>query len=145
MSQPVRIIFPMSEVSLKIADEMFDIIARAATSNTKKRYHIQIVLSEAFDNAYIHGDKISADACIEFEACFNKNKFSASIINEGKGIADSELKGHDINCVFAESGRGLKIIKKLSDKVEFKKINGNKFGVFIEIDLSPEKKCKMIK
>ena len=138
MSHPIRIAFPVSEMSLKIADEIFDIIARAATSSTKKRYHIQIVLSEIFHNAYIHGDRISADTCIEFEACFDKNKFSASIINEGKGFADSKLKSTDVNHIYAESGRGLKIIRKLSDKVEFKKINDNKFGVFVEINLSPK-------
>jgi anti-sigma regulatory factor (Ser/Thr protein kinase) len=144
MNQPVRIVFPVSETSLQIADEIFEVIARTATSDTKKRHHILTVLSEAFSNAYIHGDKVYHDGGIELETHFNENKFSASIINKGKGFADSKMKNRSDGSDYAESGRGLKIIKKLSDKVEFKRINGNKFGVFIEIDLSPEEERKTL-
>ncbi|OQX92235.1 MAG: hypothetical protein B6D58_03985 [candidate division Zixibacteria bacterium 4484_95] len=138
MNQPVRIVFPVSEISLKIADEIFDVIARIATSDAKKRHHILTVLSEAFNNAYIHGDKVLSDGGIEFEAHFDENKFYASIINRGKGFADSKMKGYSVDTDIAESGRGLKIIKELSDRVDFKQVDGNRFGIFLEFNLSSE-------
>ena len=120
--------------------KIFDIIARAAASDVRKRYHIRAVLSEAFNNAYLHGENSSNNACIEMEACFNKDIFFVSIINEGKGFADSIPQENGFQINYAESGRGLKIIKMLSKRVEFKKVNENKFGVFIEIDVSSRKK-----
>jgi anti-sigma regulatory factor (Ser/Thr protein kinase) len=135
MNERVKIIFSCSAFSLAIAEEIFAIIARAATSNKQKQYHIRIVLSELFSNAYLHGDKSAPDSAIEFEACFNSERFTAKIMNKGKRIAENKDKRLESICPSAESGRGLAIVRKLCDSVHYKMLDDEKFCLIIEIIL----------
>jgi len=142
MNRMLKMVFPAKWETLKLADDIFNVIAHNVTSDCRKAYHIQTVLSEALNNAYLYGDNDSPDAVITFNMCFNLETFTASIINSGNGFADTEIKWNEFPCSDEESGRGLKIIKHLCNKVEFNKIDDNKFRVFIEIDLSENKKIK---
>ena len=142
MNHKLKVVFPAKWEALEIADDIFNAIANSATSDCRKAYHIRTVLSEAFSNAYLYGDNDSQNAAIVFDICFNPETFIASIINCGNGFADTDIKWNEFPCSDEESGRGLKIIKQLCDKVEFKKIDNNKFRVFIEIKVNDNKKIK---
>jgi len=100
------------------------------------------VLSEAFNNAFLYCDKDSGNAQVEFSFCFNSGKFVASMINDGSGFADNAIKWNDFPSEMVESGRGLKIIKKLTDKVEFNKHENNKFEVYMEFTTGAEQKLR---
>jgi anti-sigma regulatory factor (Ser/Thr protein kinase) len=133
MKNLIKINFPNTEVSLQIADEIFNVIANLVTFNQQKIYHIRMALSELFNNAYLHADQQNRDSDIEFEACFSEDRFFASIVNKGAGFVEENYDGDEFPSGFAESGRGLKIVRKICDKVEFKRLANNKFGVFIEV------------
>ena len=119
--------------SVKMADDVFEAVARNASRESRIVYAIRTVLSEAFSNAFLYGDKQNEDAVIEFGVCFKDNKFVASIINEGKGFTDNNINWEEFPSVAQESGRGLQLIKKFSDKVEFRKLDGGRFEVYVEI------------
>jgi anti-sigma regulatory factor (Ser/Thr protein kinase) len=134
MADMIKIIFPISMVSVRLADDIFDAIARNVTVDTKLAFNIRLVLSEVFSNAFLYGEKQSAGAVIEFRGCFNNHKFVASIINEGTGFSDNAIEWNKFPKAMEESGRGLKIIRQLCDKLEFRKHNENKFETYVEIN-----------
>jgi anti-sigma regulatory factor (Ser/Thr protein kinase) len=135
MSDKIKITFANTAFNLSVAEEIFSALARSATGDIQKQYHIRTVLSEIYGNAYLYGDKTRPSNVIEFEACFTPDRFSASIINEGRGPADNSNRKVESISPYAESGRGLAIVRKLCDNVYFKKMSETKFGVFIEIEL----------
>jgi len=139
MNQPFKIIFPVSFDSVKIADDIFEVLANNASRDERICYNIRIVLSEAFNNAFLYGEKSNPDAVIEVRACFTENDFLASIINTGGGFADTEIKWDEFPSTEEESGRGLKLIKKLCDKVEFRWADNNNFEVHVKFNTNISK------
>ena len=134
MADFIRIVFPISMVSVRLADDIFDAIARNVTGDAKTVFNIRLVLSEVFSNAFLYGEKQSANAVIEFKGCFNEHIFVASIINEGEGFTDNAIEWNKFPAAMEESGRGLKIIRQLCDKLEFRKHSDNKFETYLEIN-----------
>jgi anti-sigma regulatory factor (Ser/Thr protein kinase) len=143
MKDLIYIAFPISPLSLQISEDIFEAVARGVTHNQQKVYHIRIILSELFSNAYLHSGSANLDGIIEFKACFSQDRFYASIINEGKGFTEAKHSVDEFPSGFAESGRGIKIVRRLCDKVEFKKMADNKFGVFVEVAI-PDNKSVLI-
>lgn len=119
-------------LSVHLADDVFTAIARNMASDEQLAFKIRTALSEAFSNAILYCEKNSGDGNIEFRGRFRDGKFEASIINEGSGFADNDIEWDEFPSPKIESGRGLKIIRKLSDKVEFIKHRNNTFEVCME-------------
>jgi anti-sigma regulatory factor (Ser/Thr protein kinase) len=135
MNDKIKITFVDTSFNLSVAEEIFTALARSATTDIQKQFHIRTVLSEIYGNAYLYGDKARPNGVIEFEACFSPDRFFASVVNEGKGLTDISNRKVESISPYAESGRGLAIVRKLCDNVYFKKMSETKFGVFIEIEL----------
>ena len=133
MTDDLKIIFPVSMQAVKMADDIFEAVAKNASTESHTIFAIRTVLSEVFSNAFLYGDKQNEDAIIEFKVCFRDNKFIASIINEGKGFVDKGIRWDQFPPAIQESGRGLHLINKLSHKVEFRNLENNRFEVYIEI------------
>ncbi len=141
MSDTIKMSLANTAFNLSVAEEIFTALARAATSDIQKQYHIRTVLSEIYGNAYLYSNRMRPNSSIDIEVCFTPDRFIASIINEGRGPADINNRKIEAISLYAESGRGLAIVRKLCDNVYFKKMSESKFGVFIEIELP---KAKMI-
>ncbi|NLI15791.1 MAG: ATP-binding protein [candidate division Zixibacteria bacterium] len=144
MSDIIKISLTNTAFNLSAAEEIFSALARAATPDIHKQYHIRTVLSEVYGNAYLYSNKTRPNSVIDLEVCFTPNRFTASIINEGRGPADINSRKVETIPAYAESGRGLAIVRKLCDNVYFKKISETKFGVFFEIELPSVRKIKNI-
>jgi anti-sigma regulatory factor (Ser/Thr protein kinase) len=144
MSDKITITFVNTAFNLSVAEEIFSALARSATPDIQKQYHIRTVLSEIYSNAYLYGNQARSNGLIKFEACFSSDRFFASIINDYKGDADIKKRKIENISPYAESGRGLAIVRKLCDNVYFKKISESKFGVFIEIELPVTNKALSI-
>lgn len=89
--------------------------------NLEKQYfEIKLILVEAINNAFIHGNKKDKEKPIDVEWRLKGNLLEFYITDCGEGVeklADYDYKSGDI---FNESGRGLLIINLYSDSVEFK-------------------------
>lgn len=140
MTERVKIIFPVTISSVSLAEDIFEAVSNNVSHNQREGYRIRTVLSEAFSNAFLYCEKDSGDSLVEFSFCFKKGKFVASIINEGSGFADNAIKWNEFPSETAESGRGVKIIKKLADKVEFVIHPDNKFEVYMEFLVGTDEK-----
>ena len=81
-------------------------------------YKIQLAVHEAFVNSLIHGNKKNKRKKIKISALQESQKLMISIEDEGEGFDYTNISDvpPDIN---NESGRGLYLMKKLSDKIIF--------------------------
>jgi len=92
--------------------------------------NVLIAVSEAVNNAIIHGNKNNSEAYISIQLAESDNLFYFSVEDQGSGFdygnfPDPTLVG-DIN---QESGRGIFLIRNLADSVEFEK-NGRKITIY---------------
>ena len=89
--------------------------------NLKKQcFEIKLIIIEAVNNAFIHGNKKDTNKSICIRWKFEENLLEVSVTDCGDGVeklTNYNLEEYDI---LAESGRGLQIINCYSDSVEFK-------------------------
>ncbi|MCK5127726.1 MAG: SpoIIE family protein phosphatase [candidate division Zixibacteria bacterium] len=79
---------------------------------------LNVTISEAVTNSIIHAHKYDESKKVILKMSLNKKQLVADILDEGKCCSVSTIKDHDLNVGFlAEGGRGLGLIKKLSEEV----------------------------
>lgn len=81
--------------------------------NEELMFDLRLILNELLINAGEHGNKWSQEKCINYEIICDDDYIQIHVKDEGKGI--SELKPFDGSSL-ASSGRGLKIVKELTDE-----------------------------
>ena len=82
--------------------------------------NIVTAVSEAFINAVEHGNKSSSDKSINVSFEVKSDGFSFCITDEGDGFNFENISDPtDINNEDSVSGRGLYLMKSLSDNIEF--------------------------
>lgn len=93
----------------------------------RESYQIETIVDEICNNAIEHGSKSKEDV-VTIECCFDQEKVEVSVTDNGnkkfepdKIIASNlklmEEEQKDIN-IFERRGRGLVIVKKLSDNLD---------------------------
>lgn len=75
-------------------------------------FRIRLILDELTANSYKHGNKRDKSRLIEISIVFDDSYLLIKVKDEGKGINPSNTTHK-----FSESGRGIDLVKKLSDKV----------------------------
>ncbi len=82
--------------------------------------NILVSLSEAVNNAIKHGNKLDPNKLVDFSFDFDETKFTFTIIDEGSGFNYDNIPDptHPDN-LEKPDGRGIFIMKSLSDNVEF--------------------------
>ena len=87
----------------------------------EKYYNILIAVTEAFNNAIIHGNKLDKNKKVQIDIEANKERLEVHILDEGEGFNAEELADpRDPENLLKDNGRGVLLIKELSDKCEFK-------------------------
>ncbi len=100
----------------------------------EKKYFnkIYLCISEAVINSIKHGNKNDWNKQVSIIVNFSKDEMDIQIEDEGDGFDINEVKNpilkENIN---KESGRGIFIIKNLSDKIEYNE-KGNRVQLKIE-------------
>ncbi len=77
-----------------------------------------LAVSEAFNNAMIHGNgsQLAKQVLVRLEV--KENTITADILDEGKGGVE-RLKAHKPRGLMAEGGRGVDLISHYADSVEY--------------------------
>lgn len=89
--------------------------------NLKKQcFEIKLIIIEAINNAFIHGNKKDKNKSICIEWRLEDNLLRVSITDCGEGVEKLKNYNYEDCDILAESGRGLQIINYYSDSVEFK-------------------------
>ena len=100
--------------------ERLDIIIK--TLNLKKQYfEIKLIMSEAVNNAFIHGNSRDRNKPIYVEWEVKENLLRLEVTDCGCGIENVECdKEINEKNILNEGGRGLYIISSYVDEVKFK-------------------------
>lgn len=83
-------------------------------------FDIQLILTEAITNAYYHGNQSDSSKAIKITYELNDNNLHIEVQDSGDGIHEVEIP-YDMSedSILEQGGRGLYLIKCLSDKVDF--------------------------
>lgn len=84
-------------------------------------FDIRLILTEALTNAFKHGNNMNVNKPIHLRYFYNGTSVKFEIRDSGTGfenvIVHEQLQDENL---LSDSGRGLFLIKSLSDKIEFR-------------------------
>ena len=112
--------FPGTEKAFEISDYIFEKVIDTIDAEMGLRQQLKLILSELYMNAYLHGVNNDISKTIEVYIDIGEDEFTTIVKDEGKGLTEnqySELVNAEVDYE-SESGRGMKIVHRLSDKVE---------------------------
>jgi|GEM_PF-2034997 len=141
----VNIRISPSKSTLPMAEEIIRAISESAAADSRKAFHLRLIMSELVTNAYLHGFYPRSDDFIEFQADFNRQKFSFSIINRGAFPDDINMEQLDFPRTAEESGRGLRIVRRLCSEFKVNTLPNNRLEIRVKFDLETENDVKTIK
>jgi len=83
-------------------------------------FDIKLCVEEAIRNAVVHGNENKADLPIEISFSIKGDKIKITICDSGKGFVFGDLPDPtDGKNLHKESGRGIYIMHRLMDKLEY--------------------------
>jgi serine/threonine-protein kinase RsbW len=92
--------------------------------------NVLIAVTEAVNNAILHGNKNNDNAQIFIKSAENQNAFCFSIEDEGIGFDHTMLPDPTApENIEKENGRGIFLMKNLADEVEFEN-NGRRVVIY---------------
>lgn len=108
--------------NLGIVENMIDSITQDAGVNKDNYGKILISTMEAVNNAIIHGNKSDEKKSVFIEFLLNRNVLKITVTDQGKGFKPEKVPDptnpENIELI---NGRGLFLMKKLADEIEFNK------------------------
>jgi len=112
--------------NLRVVEKAIDEISTEIGFNQDNYGKILVSTMEAVNNAIVHGNNKEESKSVEIEISFKKNILRISVSDEGMGFKPKEIpdptKPENIENL---SGRGVFLMSKLADKIEFNE-KGNK-------------------
>lgn len=77
-----------------------------------------LVVSEAFNNAMMHGNRLDASKQIKLSLSINRTRLKADIVDQG--VQGLKAIRNKLPCdILSESGRGIDLIRHYADEVDF--------------------------
>lgn len=119
--------------SLKEVEKLVDQVCADYKVNEEHYGNILIAVTEAVNNAIIHGNK--QDPLKKYSVIFNpgETKIVFSVIDQGEGFDFNNLPDPtDPENIEKPNGRGVFLMKNLADNVEFED-NGRKVNITFNI------------
>jgi len=109
------------EEATKVPDFVSDIQDKASLSE-EETSTFMLLLSEAVDNAIEHGNQYDAKKSVSVDIEISKTEIVARVTDEGKGFDTEKSTSKnplDDENLLNTGGRGIFIIRELSDSLEF--------------------------
>ena len=122
----IKISIPSLIENIKIIESFIDNAKESFEINDDIYGNIMISVTECISNAIIHGNQNNKEKLVHLELSIENNILRFIIEDEGKGFDQSELKDPTApENIEKTGGRGIFLIKHLSDDVKFEE-NGKK-------------------
>jgi serine/threonine-protein kinase RsbW len=122
----IKISIPSLIENIKIIESFIDNAKESFEINDDIYGNIMISVTECISNAIIHGNQNNKEKLVHLELSVENNILRFIIEDEGKGFDQSELKDPTApENIEKTGGRGIFLIKHLSDDVKFED-NGKK-------------------
>ena len=103
--------------SERFLDDLEGLLRRYRVGSELGR-RLSLVLSEAFNNALLHGNRQDPSKTITFRLRVNDSEITADIVDQGKGGVES-IRARGTAGPLAESGRGIDLITHLATSSGF--------------------------
>lgn len=102
-------------------DRMLDDLEKVLSENEveiESGRRFMLIISEAFNNAMIHGNRLNAEKQIKLSLSINRTRLKADIVDQGvQGLSAIRNK---LPCdVLSENGRGIDLMRHYADEVDF--------------------------
>jgi serine/threonine-protein kinase RsbW len=108
--------------NIRAVETAIDNITGEAEISKDNYGKILIATLEAVNNAIIHGNKSNEKKHVDIEILLDANKLIITVTDEGKGFRPKEVpdptKPENIEAI---NGRGLFLMSRLADEIEFNK------------------------
>jgi len=112
-------IFPNNHSTLDLVEALVENVKNRYNIPNDTYYNILIAVSEAVNNAMTHGNKMDANKSLFFELYANPHELEIIVKDQGSGFDPSTIDDcTDESNLYKESGRGIFIMKSLSDNFE---------------------------
>ncbi|MFT4856701.1 MAG: serine/threonine-protein kinase RsbW [Planctomycetota bacterium] len=122
----IKISIPSLIENIKIIESFIDNAKESFEINDDIYGNIMISVTECISNAIIHGNQNNKEKLVHLELTVENNILRFIIEDEGKGFNQSELTDPTApENIEKTGGRGIFLIKHLSDDVKFEE-NGKK-------------------
>ena len=110
---------PTETISLEASTGIFGSLIKAMNFDDRTRNHLNIIVSELFTNAFIHGNEGDPQKRIDVEILILADDIRIRIWDEGEKLDNAEFERvcNKIPEQYGEGGRGIAIVQKLSDKL----------------------------
>ncbi len=96
------------------------------------RRKFMLAVSEAFNNALIHGNELNPKKTIRVQLCINEDALSADIIDQGQeGL--KKIQSPRETDLLSEGGRGVGLMMYCADNVEFEQIENGGLKVTVQL------------
>lgn len=109
--------------------QLVDRVSQQYRLNEETHANLLISLTEAVNNAIIHGNGMDKSKTVDIEMRKRGNRLCVSVKDQGKGFNPKEVPNPTCPEQICEcGGRGVFLIKELCDKVEYAE-NGSKVSM----------------
>lgn len=117
---PFEMTIPSSLEHIEAVEEMAERAANKMHFSEEEKDSLAIAVTEAVNNAILHGNKQDKNKVVSIKFSFEKNRLICKIKDQGKGFkpesVDDPLAPENL---LKESGRGIFILSSLMDDVRF--------------------------
>ena len=121
----IQKIFKSEKKAVRYVEPLIWEIREKIQIDDERFYNILIALTEAVNNAIIHGNKCDANKNVMLTITANSNYLRISVLDQWKGFDPSQVEDpREPENLLKDSGRGVFLISELTDSYEYK-INEN--------------------
>ncbi len=118
--------------NLRMVENAIDEISSVIGLNQESYGKILVSVCEAVNNAIVHGNKADESKFVQIDILFQDNTLSVAVSDEGPGFRPKDIpdptKPENIENI---NGRGVFLMSKLADKIEFNE-QGNTVTMFFK-------------
>ncbi len=115
-----RLVIPSDLSNVSIVESLIDKVCAALSIHEDLYGNVLIAVTEAVNNAIIHGNAFNSSKSVVIEVIQDLESFSFKIIDEGHGFDFMNLPDPTApENIEKENGRGIFLIQNLSDSLAF--------------------------
>ena len=123
--------FPNTAGACEISADILSPVIDSLIVDAPEKHRLKLIVSELVTNAYVHGNKSDRGKTIDVVIQIDDEQFVVVVKDQGKGLKEERYREivKSVSGESDESGRGMKIVHKLSDQVQLFRDEDDKFCI----------------
>lgn len=111
---------PSRVENLREVEKLIDEVTNECQLTSEKYGNVFIATIEAANNAILHGNKLDEEKDVNIKFKWSKKELNLTVIDQGRGFDYHNIPDPTApDNVEKVNGRGIFLMEKLSDKIEF--------------------------